>query len=134
MKILLDTHILLWLLSDDEMLSDLAKDLVSDEENEIFFSPLSIVEIEIKRLAHPDKMFVTGEQVGEFCKQSGFNLLPLELSHAMELKNLKRSEDAPPHKDTFDKLMLCQAIAEDMLFMTHDKLIAGYDAPSVYKV
>jgi len=92
------------------------------------------VEIEIKRLAHPDKMFVTGEQVGEFCNQSGFNLLPLELSHAMELKNLKRSEDAPPHKDPFDKLMLCQAIAEDMLFMTHDKLIAGYDAPSVYKV
>ena len=134
MKILLDTHILLWLLSDDEMLSDTTKDFVNDEKNEIFFSPLSIVEVEIKLLAHPDKMFVTGEQVAEFCKQSGFELLPLEISDILELKNLKRREDAPPHKDPFDKLLLCQAIAENMIFMTHDKLIAGYVSPSVCKV
>jgi len=134
MKILLDTHVLLWLLSDDEMISAEVKNLINDEKNQIFFSPISILEVEIKLSAHPDKMTVGGEDVVNFCNESEFICLPIKISHILAVKNLKRPENVPPHKDPFDRLMLAQAIAENMIFMTHDKRIAEYSSQNIYKV
>ncbi len=56
MKILLDTHILLWTISNDTKLPEKAKKLIIKEENEIYYSIVSLWEVEIKRLAHPDAM------------------------------------------------------------------------------
>ena len=58
----------------------------------------------------------------------------LSEKHALELVNLKRYENTPPHNDPFDKMMLCQAIVENIFFMTHDSRIAEYDTPNIYKV
>lgn len=133
MKILLDTHILIWFLQGNELLSQKARQTVEEAEK-VYYSILSVFEIELKRTMRPDKMPITAEQILRLCDKADFVQLPIKIPHIMELKNLKRRADAPPHKDPFDKLMLCQAIAEKMQFMTHDKLIAGYDTPSLYKV
>lgn len=134
MRLLLDTHILLWTLSDDAQLSEKARKLIQNGENEIYYSIASIWEIQMKYIAHPDRMSFTAEQVSGYCKESGFFLLPVREEHIFYLKNLKRPDDAPPHKDPFDKIMVCQAMVENMLFVTHDHLIPDYNEPCIYVV
>jgi len=58
----------------------------------------------------------------------------LNTKHILELKNLVRKENTPPHCDPFDRLIICQAIVENMIFMTHDARIAEYVTDSIYKV
>ena len=72
MKILLDTHILLWTISNDLKLPEKARKLIENEENEIYYSIVSLWEVELKRLAHPDAMPVSAEKLAEYCEQSGF--------------------------------------------------------------
>ena len=134
MKYLLDTHVLIWYFKGNEKLSDENRLIIEDSQNEIYYSPLSIYEIDNKRAKHPDKISSNGAEIAEFCKEAGIKELPFTEKHALELVNLKRCENTPPHNDPFDKMMLCQAIAEDMLFMTHDSRIAEYDTPNIYKV
>lgn len=134
MKLLLDTHILLWALSDDAQLSEKARKLLENEENEIYYSLASIWEIQMKHLAHPDRMNFDAEQVSGYCKESGFYKMPVSEEHIFCLKNLKRPDSAPAHKDPFDKIMVCQAMVENMLFVTHDHLIPDYNEPCIYAV
>ncbi len=72
MKILLDTHILLWTLSNDVKLPDKARKLIENEDNEIYYSIASLWEVEIKHLAHPDVMSVSAKEVAKYCEESGF--------------------------------------------------------------
>lgn len=134
MKILLDTHILIWYFGGSSSLSVKARTAIINSQNEIYYSPLSIYEIDNKRAKHPEDMPMTGAEIAEFCKEAGIEILPPLEKHALELVNLKRLENTPPHNDPFDKMMLCQAIAENMLFMTHDSRIAEYDSPNIYKI
>lgn len=134
MKILLDTHILIWNLTDYEKLKNEVRRIIYNPLNEIYYSPLSIYEIENKRAKHPDKMPVTGEEIVAFCEEAGFKVLPLTEKHTLQVKNLKRYENTPPHNNPFDKIILSQAVAENMLFMTHDNRIAEYDCLNVYKI
>lgn len=134
MRLLLDTHILLWALADDARLPEKARKLLKDEENDLYYSIASIWEIQMKCLARPGQIDFTAEQVSQYCKESGFCKLPVNEAHIFYLKKLKREENAPPHKDPFDKIMVCQAAAENMLFITHDHLIAGYSEPCIYAV
>ncbi len=75
MNILLDTHIVLWALSDDPALPVKAKELIEDSNNNIFYSIISLWEIELKHIAHPDKLKVSAREIGEYCRESGFSLL-----------------------------------------------------------
>ena len=133
MKYLLDTHVLIWFMTGNEKLSEKACKIIERNE-EIYYSPLSIYEIEAKRAKHPDKISSTGKEIVAFCEEAGFKELPFTEKHALEIENLKRYENTPPHNDPFDKMMLCQAIAENMLFITHDARIVEYDTPNILKV
>ena len=134
MKILLDTHILLWAISNDERLSEKARKLIENADNEIFYSIISLWEVELKRIAHPDVMPVSAQQVADYCQQSGFQSLMLKEKHIYTLTGLKREEIAPPHKDPFDRILICQASTENMMFVTHDSLMLGYNEPCVLVV
>ena len=134
MKILLDTHILIWFFSGDERLSLEARELIVDETNEIYYSILSAWEVEIKHKAHPDRLSMSGESFIEYCKELGFIQVPVEVEHILEVKNLVRKDNTPQHRDPFDRLMICQAIVEDMIFITHDTRIAEYVTDSIYKI
>lgn len=131
MKILLDTHILLWALSNDARLPVKARVLIENEANEIYYSLVSLWDVEIKRLAHPDAMPVTAEDLAGYCGLVGFQRVPVRERHIFALAGLVRREEAPPHKDPFDRMLICQAATEDMVFATHDPLIPGYDEPCI---
>ena len=134
MKSLLDTHVLIWYFADDKKLSDEVRKLIEDDMNEIYYSALSIFEIELKHANRPDTMPFTGEEIIKYCRQVGFKPLPLNQNHALAMKTLTRKENTPPHRDPFDRLMISQAIVESMIFITHDARIAEYVCPLIYKI
>lgn len=134
MKILLDTHILIWFFGGDEQLSAKAREIIADSANKIYYSILSVWEVEIKHAARPDRLSMTGERFLNHCERLGFTQVPVDVEHVLEVKNLTRKENTPPHHDPFDRLMICQAIVDEMIFMTHDARIAEYVTDSIYKV
>ena len=134
MKLLLDTHILIWFFTGDERLSQKARYVITDESNKICYSTASIWEVEIKHAAHPDKISMSGERLLRHCQRLGFIRVPIEIEHILKIRTLMRKENAPEHHDPFDRLMLSQAIAENMLFITHDARIAEYVSPLIFKI
>lgn len=133
MKLLLDTHIMLWAMADDEQLPEKAKELIADEKNEIYFSIISLWEIQIKHILHPKEM-TDAETVAAYCKEAGFKMISLTDDSVYRLKELTRPDSAQRHKDPFDKILICQAISEDMKFVTHDSLIPGYNVKNIMSV
>lgn len=131
MRILLDTHILLWALSNDAKLPEKARELIADEGNEIYYSMISLWEVEIKHLAHPDMMPVSAEEISGYCRQAGYSQILIKENHVFSMKKLKREKNAPPHKDPFDRMLICQADTENMVFITHDARIPGYHMPCI---
>lgn len=131
MKILVDTHILLWTLSDDVKLSKKARVIIEQTENDIYYSIISLWEIELKYLLHPTQMPVRAEDITMYCEEAGIRQLSLREGHIFTLHTLACAEHAKPHKDPFDRLLICQAKCENMLFLTHDVLLQDYDEPCV---
>ena len=121
MKILVDTHILIWLLSGDSMLSRSAQRILEDERNEIYFSSINIAEIAIKHVKNPLLMPLTPEQVREAALENNLRELDFGSSHAVALAS-------PPlhHKDPFDRMLIAQAEGSQMKLMSHDDFIALY--------
>lgn len=134
MKILLDTHIAIWAVLDSEELSDAAKAMILDENNEIYYSTASVWELTIKHMAHPETFLYSGKHLEKGCEANGFVSLPIFNKHTAELETLVRPKDAPPHKDPFDRILLAQAKSEGMKFMTHDTLIPYYNESFVISV
>ena len=132
MNILLDTHILLWALTRDSRLPQQAMDLITDENNKIFYSIASIWEVEIKNSL--GKIAIAGEELAKYCKEAGFELMQIREAHIFQLKTLKRDENAPKHNDPFDRIMLAQSKESGYKFVTHDSLISFYNEPCVINV
>ncbi len=129
---LIDTHILLWALTKDKKLPPKAKEIIDAPDAKLFYSSVSIWEVALKYLKNPKKINnISPEELRSFCDDSDFQELPLMANHVMMLKTLSRADDAPPHNDPFDRILLAQAKAEDMTFLTHDTLINGYNYSSI---
>ena len=110
MKILLDTHILVWFHSKDSELSERAWKILLDSENEIYYSSVNIWETQIKHIKHPEEINFSGEELNELSKKAGLRCLPVKSEHCIELKTLTYSKTAPQtHKDPFDRILICQA-------------------------
>lgn len=131
MKVLLDTHILLWTLTNDARLPVKARKMIENPDHVIYYSILSPWEVEIKRMAHPNAMPIGSADLVKYCIESGFQQMPLREEHIFKLSSLQRGDVEPPHRDPFDRMMICQCITEDALFVTHDSLIAGYLEPCI---
>lgn len=117
-RLLLDTHVLLWWLSDDENLGDHARKLIADTRNEIFISAATTWEISIKKnkglLTAPDDM-------DRIVEDEGFSKLPVSLFHG------DKAGDLPEiHRDPFDRMLVAQAQAEGLEIMTVDAEIPKY--------
>ena len=134
MKLLLDTHIILWSLADDPQLPTAARDLIEDESNEIYYSIAAVWETEIKYLLHSQSLKIDGKELTGYCREAGFSALPIHESHIFAMRRLRRKEGSPPHKDPFDRIMLCQAMVENMKFLTHDSLLPDYQLFNVLHV
>lgn len=134
MKYLLDSHILIWALFDDEKLPHEAYDLINDPQNEIYYSVASIWEITIKHDKAPLKMPVSGRDLAFRGNQADMVELPILKQHAFELPGLRLRPESPPHNDPFDRILISQAKSEGMILITHDHLLAFYDEPCVLLV
>ena len=126
MKILLDTHILLWALMDRPILSALARKIIAENRNDLCYSIVSVWEIAIKHKLHPENLLSSGEEVAKLCQEANLRSISLTNEHISAFEKLVRREDAPSHKDPFDQILISQAIAENMVFLTHDKTLQYY--------
>lgn len=134
MKLLLDTHIVLWALADNAKLPGKARLLIEDEGNDVFFSAASAWEVSIKHAAHPDRMRISGLDFMDYCFRAGFIELPVFGRHVEVLETLRRGEGAGSHNDPFDRIMISQAKVDKMLFLSHDSLIANYEEDCILPV
>lgn len=128
MKILLDTHVFLWMISAPEKLSRTAKQLLKSEENEIYLSTVSGWEIAIKfqigKLRLPDKPDV---YIPQQMKENSLEILPIEMSHAVNIYNLPDI-----HKDPFDRLLISQGQIENLPILTDDEKIKEYPVITIW--
>ena len=131
MKYLLDSHILIWALTESEKLPGEAIRIINNPENEVFYSVASVWEIAIKRNKSPERIPISAEDLVDFCDESHIYPLPITTDHALMVNSLKRSENSPPHHDPFDRIMIAQAKYEKMQFLTHDSLLMDYNESSV---
>ncbi len=124
MKLLLDTHLLLWAAGEPKRLSKSARALINDPENELLFSAASLWEVAIKsRLGRRDfKADVRLLRRGLL--DNGYSELPIASDHVVALENLP-----PVHKDPFDRMLVAQAIVEGITLLTGESLVGEYPGP-----
>ena len=118
MKLLLDTHILLWVMRDADELTARARDLI-DDADEVYVSTISLWEAAIK--ASVGKLPIGPDRVESGALRAGFLPLHVTWAHALTLQHLPLH-----HRDPFDRMLVAQAISEPMHFMTHDAGLARY--------
>ena len=123
MRVLLDTHILLWTLSDDPRLSNKAKKLIEDAA-EIYVSAATFWEMAIK--VGLGKLEVQLDEIREYCLESGFTELPITPEPAIAVKDLEHH-----HKDPFDRLIVAAAMSEPMKLLTADPQVAQYTSLAI---
>lgn len=124
MKLLLDTHLLLWAAGSPERLSPPARALLEDPENELFFSAASLWEIAIKRGLGRDDFKVDARVLRRGLLDNGYSELPIASEHAVGIDTLP-----PIHKDPFDRILVAQAMVEGITLLTADGLVAQYPGP-----
>lgn len=123
MRILLDTHVVLWALVDDPALPAKARALIGDDRNTLWVSAVSIWEIWIKHALGRGDMPLSGTDALEYCKEAGFQWLDIRPEHAAAVEALPLI-----HADPFDRMLVAQAFFEPMKLLTHDSIIARYDS------
>jgi PIN domain nuclease of toxin-antitoxin system len=119
MRILADTHILLWWLMDDGQLSERHREVLGDPANLVGFSAISIAEIAIKESIGRLKV---GVDITRYLRDQGFLELEFASEHARQLRDLPWI-----HRDPFDRMLIAQAQVEDVALMTVDQHIPKYD-------
>jgi len=118
-RLLLDTHVVLCWLGDSEQLTPRVRRAISEASNEVWVSAVSIAEIAIKQSVGK---FALPQTWPDAIEAGGFDELPLAWQHAHVLSSLPRH-----HRDPFDRLLIAQAIAEDLTLVSADPAIARYD-------
>ncbi|SEH25560.1 type II toxin-antitoxin system VapC family toxin [Selenomonas sp. KH1T6] len=127
MRYLLDTHIILWALMNQRELTARAREIIENDNHVLYYSTVSLWEIAIKHKLHPDVIPNDANDILGYLEKSPVRNLPLQNNHIVAMEGLHRADDAPRHKDPFDRILLAQAKAEGMCFLTHDKMFVYYD-------
>lgn len=128
MRILLDTHAFLWLVMDDSKLSDRARSIFLDADSELLISAVTGFEIAIKyalgklELAEPPRDFMENR-----IRNNALTQLPISLSHTYRLSHLPLH-----HRDPFDRLLISQALEEDIPVLSADSAFGFYDAEVIW--
>lgn len=121
MRVLLDTHVLLWAVGDSGRLPPSSREILENGNNEIFFSAASIWEIAIKAALGREDFQIDPVQILDVMPETGFTELPVMARHAAEVSRLPAI-----HKDPFDRMLIAQSRTEPLLLLTDDALLARY--------
>jgi PIN domain nuclease of toxin-antitoxin system len=124
MKLLLDTHVLLWAAGEPNRLSHEIRELLGDPENELLFSAASMWEIAIKSRLGRGDFQVNARLLRRGLLDNGYEELPITSEHALAIDALP-----PIHGDPFDRILIAQATIEGIELLTADQVVARYPGP-----
>jgi PIN domain nuclease of toxin-antitoxin system len=124
MKLLLDTHLLLWAAGRPERLSGKARALIAAKRNSLLFSAASLWEIIIKSQLGREDFRVNARVLRRAMLDNGYNELAVTGDHVLALENLPSL-----HKDPFDRVLIAQAVVEGVTLLTADERVARYRGP-----
>ena len=124
MKLLLDTHLLLWTATEPKRLPKAARVLIEDAENELLFSSASLWEITIKSSLGREDFRVDARLLRRGLLDNGYTELPITSEHAVNFGHLPHA-----HKDPFDRMLVAQATVEGILLLTNDQKLQDYPGP-----
>ena len=130
MRLLLDTHALLWWLDGDERLSLAARDAIGDETNPVLVSAASAWEIAAKvRLGKLPGAVEVAERISEVLAMQGFTALAISVDHA------RRAGLLPgPQRDPFDRMLIAQAQAENLILVSNETLFDRYGVRRLWEL
>ena len=123
MKLLLDTHTLLWAIGKTSELSEKAVREIKNAHNEVFASAVSLWEIALKYSIGKLIIEFKVKNIPEYCKRMGFSLIPLEPADAINSLELPQKNN---HKDPFDRMLIYQCIKYDYILVSKDPKIKNY--------
>jgi PIN domain nuclease of toxin-antitoxin system len=121
MRLLVDTHVLLWAAAEPQRLPEAVRERLESLDNEVLFSAASIWELAIKLQIGRIRLGVTPETLAEEAARRGFDQLPVTAAHAAAVRRLPLH-----HRDPFDRLLVAQALHEPARFLTADRPLARY--------
>lgn len=121
MRLLLDTHLLLWAAANSKRLPRTARELLEDETNEVYYSAASIWEIAIKNSLGRKDFRVDLASLQSVLPDMDFIELPVTAAHAAGITKLPLI-----HRDPFDRLLIAQSIAEPLTLLTNDSVLGRY--------
>ena len=121
MRLLLDTHLLLWTAQKSSRLSSAALKLIGDEDNQLVFSVASVWEFGIKYAKAPEEFGVSPNELREELLQNGFIELEIIGKHVLGISNLPAL-----HGDPFDRILIAQSAVEGVTLLTSDSKVAQY--------
>ena len=124
MKLLLDTHLLLWAAGEPSRLPAAARRLINDPHNEPIFSVASLWEIAIKRSLGRKDFEVDARLLRRGLLDNGYSELPIMSHHVVAIDSLP-----PIHKDPYDRLLVAQATTEGITLLTVDPIVGRYPGP-----
>ena len=123
MKYLMDTHALLWAIFEPEKMSNSARELIKDPQNEVFASIISFWEISLKfSIGKLELINTTPETLPKITEEMGVEILPVEANEAASFHKLPRKR----HKDPFDRMVAWQAISRKMMLISRDREFKQY--------
>jgi PIN domain nuclease of toxin-antitoxin system len=122
-RLLLDTHLLLWAAASSGRLSSEARSLIEDPANDVHYSAASVWEIAIKSTLRRRDFRVDLQLLRSTFPVMGLTELPVTTAHALEVTQLPTI-----HRDPFDRLLIAQSIAEPMVLLTNDAALGRYGA------
>jgi len=123
MKLLLDTHLLLWAAGEPGRISPKARKLIEDSQNELLFSAANLWEVAIKRGLGRDDFQVDTRLLRRGLLDNGYGELPIMSHHVVAIESL------PPIQDPFDRILVAQVIVEGITLLTTDSTVAKYPGP-----
>jgi PIN domain nuclease of toxin-antitoxin system len=124
MKLLLDTHLLLWAAGEPKRLPKGIRTLLEDRDNELLFSAASLWEVVIKSGLGRKDFRVEARLLRRGLLDNGYSELPIVSDHVVAIESLP-----PIHKDPFDRVLVAQATVEGITLLTNDPVVAQYPGP-----
>jgi PIN domain nuclease of toxin-antitoxin system len=124
MKLLLDTHLLLWAAGEPKRLPRDIRILLEDTDNELLFSAASLWEVAIKSGLGRKDFQVEARLLRRGLLDNGYSELPIISDHVVAIESLP-----PIHKDPFDRVLVAQATVEGITLLTNDPVVAQYPGP-----
>ena len=128
MKLLLDTHAVIWALTGDPQLTEKARELILDPDNTVYVSAVSLWEIALKNQKAPRLCPYHEREILEYCRRAGYLEMDVRPAHVLAVRDLRVKPDRTlTNHDPFNRMLIAQAKAERCRLLSHDRNFEFYD-------